>query len=106
MRTSQPILGPTIADILNSPMPEGWEKAVTPGSNNEVYFINHISRATSWYDPRLREYKYSQCSRIEGWGHDRVHLISGHDRKSHMKSRKSLTMSIDTDPLVVLHAKL
>ena len=48
-----PSHSPTIADILNSPLPQGWEKAV--GSNSEVYFIDHINKITSWYDPRLRK---------------------------------------------------
>lgn len=44
---------PTIADVLNGPLPQGWDKAV--GSNNEVYFIDHENKKTSWYDPRLRK---------------------------------------------------
>ena len=48
-----PSLSPTIGDLLNGPLPQGWEKAV--GQNNEVYFINHETRSTSWYDPRLRK---------------------------------------------------
>ncbi|XP_067950035.1 transcriptional coactivator YAP1-like isoform X2 [Watersipora subatra] len=48
---SHPQLPPTIADMLNSPLPQGWDKAV--GSNNEVYFIDHENKKTSWYDPRL-----------------------------------------------------
>ncbi|XP_056140944.1 transcriptional coactivator YAP1-like isoform X1 [Lampris incognitus] len=35
------------------PLPEGWEQAVTP--EGEVYFINHISKTTSWLDPRLAQ---------------------------------------------------
>ena len=52
---SHPQLPPTIADILNSPLPQGWDKAI--GSNNEVYFIDHDNKKTSWYDPRLRKYR-------------------------------------------------
>lgn len=33
------------------PLPEGWEQSVTP--EGEVYFINHVTRTTSWFDPRL-----------------------------------------------------
>lgn len=32
-------------------LPLGWEQAVTP--QGEVYFINHMKKETSWYDPRL-----------------------------------------------------
>ena len=39
---------------LNSPLPPGWEQAVTP--EGEIYYINHIDKCTSWYDPRRREY--------------------------------------------------
>jgi len=33
------------------PLPQGWEQSVTP--DGEVYFINHITKSTSWFDPRL-----------------------------------------------------
>ena len=33
------------------PLPDGWEQAVTP--EGEVYFINHQTKTTSWFDPRL-----------------------------------------------------
>ncbi|XP_044597766.1 transcriptional coactivator YAP1 [Cotesia glomerata] len=33
------------------PLPEGWEQARTP--EGEIYFINHQSRTTSWFDPRI-----------------------------------------------------
>lgn len=32
-------------------LPLGWEQAVT--AQGEVYFINHLKKETSWYDPRL-----------------------------------------------------
>ncbi|XP_052783377.1 transcriptional coactivator YAP1-like isoform X2 [Mya arenaria] len=40
-----------LQQIQNLPMPEGWEQAVTP--EGEVYYINHMDRSTSWFDPRL-----------------------------------------------------
>lgn len=33
------------------PLPQGWEQSVTP--EGEVYFINHNTKTTSWFDPRL-----------------------------------------------------
>src|SRR6218665_14228 len=36
------------------PLPPGWERGITP--DGELYFINHIDKTTSWYDPRLRKY--------------------------------------------------
>ncbi|GAB1600322.1 transcriptional coactivator YAP1-like isoform X2 [Argonauta hians] len=33
------------------PLPPGWEQAST--NEGEVYFINHVERTTSWYDPRI-----------------------------------------------------
>ncbi|GFY44280.1 transcriptional coactivator YAP1 [Trichonephila inaurata madagascariensis] len=33
------------------PLPDGWEQATT--TEGEVYFINHKTRTTSWYDPRI-----------------------------------------------------
>lgn len=41
------------ANILGS-LPEGWEQARTP--EGETYFINHQTRTTSWFDPRIRKY--------------------------------------------------
>ncbi|CAH1781784.1 unnamed protein product [Owenia fusiformis] len=35
------------------PLPPGWEQSVTP--DGHVYFINHISKNTSWFDPRLTQ---------------------------------------------------
>lgn len=37
--------------IQNLPLPHGWEQASTP--EGETYYINHIERTTSWFDPRL-----------------------------------------------------
>ncbi|KAK8762993.1 hypothetical protein V5799_034398, partial [Amblyomma americanum] len=33
------------------PLPDGWEQAQT--AEGEIYFINHIERTTSWFDPRI-----------------------------------------------------
>ncbi|KAK6617763.1 hypothetical protein RUM43_013991 [Polyplax serrata] len=33
------------------PLPEGWEQSSTP--EGEIYFINHQTRTTSWFDPRI-----------------------------------------------------
>lgn len=32
-------------------LPDGWEQAAT--SEGEIYFINHQTRTTSWFDPRI-----------------------------------------------------
>ena len=42
-----------VAAAAAGPLPEGWEQSMTP--EGEVYFINHVTRTTSWFDPRLRE---------------------------------------------------
>lgn len=36
------------------PLPEGWEQSSTP--EGEIYFINHQTRTTSWFDPRIRKF--------------------------------------------------
>ncbi|XP_032682602.1 transcriptional coactivator YAP1-like isoform X2 [Odontomachus brunneus] len=33
------------------PLPDGWEQART--TEGEIYFINHQTRTTSWFDPRI-----------------------------------------------------
>jgi len=33
------------------PLPQGWEQSVTP--EGEVYFIHHVTKRTTWYDPRI-----------------------------------------------------
>ncbi|XP_035230254.1 transcriptional coactivator YAP1-like [Stegodyphus dumicola] len=42
----------SILNIQNlGPLPEGWDQATT--AEGEVYYINHKTRTTSWYDPRI-----------------------------------------------------
>jgi hypothetical protein len=48
----------TRAIINQIPLPDGWEQAIT--SNGEIYFINHISKTTSWEDPRISIYMQQQ----------------------------------------------
>lgn len=48
-------------DVDLGPLPEGWEQAQTP--EGEIYFINHQTRTTSWFDPRIR--KLSSASYIQ-----------------------------------------
>ncbi|CAG2059804.1 unnamed protein product [Timema podura] len=43
-------LGNKIEGVLG-PLPDGWEQATTP--EGEIYFVNHQTRTTSWFDPRL-----------------------------------------------------
>lgn len=38
-------------DVDLGPLPDGWEQAQTP--EGEIYFINHHTRTTSWFDPRI-----------------------------------------------------
>jgi len=33
-------------------LPHGWEQAMT--QDGEIYYINHIEKTTSWFDPRQR----------------------------------------------------
>jgi hypothetical protein len=45
------------------PLPEGWDQATT--QEGEVYFINHQTRTTSWFDPRIRKYRHARnCDSI------------------------------------------
>lgn len=41
----------TASEVDLGPLPEGWEQAQT--SEGEIYFINHHTRTTSWFDPRI-----------------------------------------------------
>jgi protein yorkie len=45
--------GKTSTGAVNTlgPLPDGWEQARTP--EGEIYFINHQTRTTSWFDPRI-----------------------------------------------------
>lgn len=40
-----------LQSVQNIPLPGGWEQAQTP--EGEIYYINHIDRTTTWFDPRL-----------------------------------------------------
>ncbi|KAK3928812.1 Transcriptional coactivator YAP1 [Frankliniella fusca] len=33
------------------PLPDGWEEAATP--EGEIYYIDHKTHSTSWFDPRI-----------------------------------------------------
>ncbi|KAH1023067.1 hypothetical protein HUJ04_012347 [Dendroctonus ponderosae] len=41
-------------DVELGALPEGWEQAQTP--EGEIYFINHQTRTTSWFDPRIPQH--------------------------------------------------
>lgn len=41
----------TSSDVELGPLPDAWEQAHTP--EGEVYFINHQTRTTTWFDPRI-----------------------------------------------------
>ncbi|XP_029029724.1 transcriptional coactivator YAP1-like isoform X2 [Betta splendens] len=43
----------SISPETAGPLPEGWEQAVT--ADGEVYYIDHINKATTWVDPRLAQ---------------------------------------------------
>ncbi|KAJ1555437.1 neural precursor cell expressed, developmentally down-regulated [Cladochytrium tenue] len=38
-------------DALYGPLPSGWQPFLS--ANNEVFFVDHNTRFTTWYDPRL-----------------------------------------------------
>uniref|UniRef100_A0A8C7ZQ24 WW domain-containing protein n=1 Tax=Oryzias sinensis TaxID=183150 RepID=A0A8C7ZQ24_9TELE len=46
-----PIANAPVHSHSFSPLPEGWEQAVTP--EGEMYYIDHINKTTTWVDPRL-----------------------------------------------------
>lgn len=37
-------------NVRLGPLPEGWEQAVT--DDGQVYYLNHKTKSTSWFDPR------------------------------------------------------
>ena len=37
--------------MMSRPLPQGWEQGVTP--EGEHYFINHVTKTTTWFDPRI-----------------------------------------------------
>lgn len=40
-------------------LPPGWEQGVTP--EGDIYYINHIEKTTSWFDPRIRKHCCHFC---------------------------------------------
>lgn len=46
-------LSPVGSESALGPLPDGWEQSKT--DEGEVYFINHLTRTTSWFDPRIRK---------------------------------------------------
>jgi hypothetical protein len=50
--SNQTITNDYIKSILNKmPMPPGWQRAFT--INGEEYFLDHNTKTTTWYDPRI-----------------------------------------------------
>ena len=52
MEQQQP--NPTLAQMQQSAvgqLPHGWEQGET--QDGEIYFINHLDKKTTWYDPRI-----------------------------------------------------
>ena len=46
----------TIHRLINpnpQQLPAGWEQGIS--AEGEIYFINHLTKTTSWFDPRLRK---------------------------------------------------
>ncbi|KAJ8884284.1 hypothetical protein PR048_016141 [Dryococelus australis] len=48
---SQQSSGNKLVENALGPLPDGWEQATTP--EGEIYFINHQTRTSSWFDPRI-----------------------------------------------------
>lgn len=40
------------ADISNEPLPDGWEQRAD--DKGRLFFVDHVNKATSWEDPRLK----------------------------------------------------
>lgn len=47
------------------PLPDGWAKRYD--QNGEVYFVDHNSRETTWYDPRIRTFCSMWSEIVENW---------------------------------------
>ncbi|KAG8194152.1 hypothetical protein JTE90_000990 [Oedothorax gibbosus] len=48
---SSPSISPATSLLNLGQLPENWQQATT--EEGEIYFINHKTRTTSWYDPRI-----------------------------------------------------
>ncbi|KAJ8955344.1 hypothetical protein NQ318_003438 [Aromia moschata] len=60
-QSPNPNSGKVNSDVDLGPLPEGWEQAQTP--EGEIYFINHQTRTTSWFDPRIPTHLQQRSSR-------------------------------------------
>lgn len=61
------------------PLPEGWEQAVTP--EGEVYFINHQTKTTSWFDPRLNRQNQSSASPTQSMNAQNIQFLQAEKRQ-------------------------
>uniref|UniRef100_A0A3Q0R0T5 Yes1 associated transcriptional regulator n=1 Tax=Amphilophus citrinellus TaxID=61819 RepID=A0A3Q0R0T5_AMPCI len=64
-----PIPAPPVHAHSLSPVPEGWEQAVT--ADGEMYYIDHINKTTTWVDPRLGSTLSNLNQMPGGMDHDR-----------------------------------
>ncbi|KAL5004654.1 hypothetical protein ScPMuIL_018110 [Solemya velum] len=53
-----PSQSPNVSMRDLGPLPPNWEQATTP--EGEPYFINHMTRTTSWFDPRIMRMQQQQ----------------------------------------------
>lgn len=57
-------LATVIANETLRQLPEGWEQGVTP--EGEVYYIDHMTQTTTWYDPRMNRTQTTNNNFIQG----------------------------------------
>ncbi|XP_063703000.1 transcriptional coactivator yorkie isoform X1 [Culicoides brevitarsis] len=93
---------PTKLNINNTyamgPLPEGWEEGVT--NNGERYYINHVSRTTTWRDPRISNHEWAaheQSLRLYNLQMERERLRRRQQEiKSHIGEDPFLPANLDT----------
>lgn len=81
------------SSLAEAPMPPGWEQAVCPRSGT-TYFIDHLSKTTTFSDPRLpdrRSKKGSKAPRYE---------TTFYSRTQHLRARLRQLQN-DTEPLTI-----
>ncbi|KAJ3639614.1 hypothetical protein Zmor_002964 [Zophobas morio] len=77
----------------NTPLPTGWEQARTP--EGQLYYLNHITRTTTWEDPRK-----SLAAQAAAQQHQSAELLTSHQQASntstptHLQQRSPGTGSV------------
>ena len=86
------------------PLPPGWEQAVTP--EGETYFLNHVERKTSWFDPRMIHHQHSHSFNPPPHLPQHVHHVRQSSQPHATSTQKWKQLQMEKEQLRQRHQEL